>query len=292
MPELPEVHTIAKELNKKVSGRAITDYWSDWPKSIKSSNTTKFKKELIGLRIKSVDRIGKNIVFHLSREKVLLIHQKMTGHLMVGRWSVKKRSNKWVVESEIRGVFQERVNQYIHNIFYLDNEGMIALSDMRKFGKLYLGSKKEVLGLPEIKNLGPDALNITQEEFNKRIAKKKKAIKLTLMDPSVVAGIGNIYADEILWSARVHPLRSSNSISNKELRKVFKYTKEILDKAIKLRGSSVGDYRDASGEKGSYSDHMLVYRLTGSPCKRCATPIERAKAGQRSAHFCPRCQEL
>ena len=272
MPELPEVQTIVSDLNRKVRREKVIDFWTDWPRLIKTPSLTVFKKKIKGLRIESVERIGKNVVFFLSNNKALLIHQKMTGHLMVGRWDVKGGRAR----ATQKGPFGERVNQYIHALFYLENGKMIALSDMRKFARIAFGEREEILKLKDITQLGPDALDP----------------KLTLMDPSVVAGIGNIYADEILWSAKIHPLRKANTIKEKELLAIFEFTKKILKKAIRLRGTSTGDYRDTAGEKGMYGKVILAYKRTGAPCKRCKTPIRRTRAGQRSAHFCPHCQKL
>ena len=290
MPELPEVQTIVSDLNRKIKGQKIVGFWTDWPKLVKLPNPSDFKKKIKGLRIEKVERIGKNIVFFLSNNKALLIHQKMTGHLMVGKW----RIHKGKVETTENGPFKERVNKYIHALFSLESGKMIALSDMRKFARIALGEREKILKLKDITQLGPDALDpkLTFGEFSRRIKARHKSIKLTLMDPGVVAGIGNIYADDILWSAKVHPLRKANAIKEKELRAIFKYTRIVLKKAVRLRGTSVGDYRDTAGERGMYGKVLLAYRRTGEPCKRCGTPIRRTRAGQRSAHFCPRCQKL
>ncbi len=290
MPELPEVHTIASDLNHKVRRLKIIGFWSDWPKLIKIPTLQIFKREIKGLRIKKVGRIGKNVVFFLNNNKVMLVHQKMTGHLMVGKWNIKN-GTVWAVEE---GPLRDRVNQYIHAVFNLEDGRMIALSDMRKFARIAFGEKEEILNLKDITKLGPDALDpkLTFKEFSKRVGGRKKSIKLTLMDPSVIAGIGNIYADDILWSAKVHPQRKASTIKEKELQAIFNHTKKVLKRAIILRGTSAGDYRDTAGKKGMYGKVILAYKRTRKPCKRCKTPIHRVKVGQRSAHFCPHCQKL
>ena len=290
MPELPEVQTIVSDLNRKVKGQIIVNFWTDWPKLIKTSSPSVFTNKIKGLRIEKINRIGKNILFSLSKDNTLLIHQKMTGHLMVGNWDVRKR--KALATQD--GPFKDRVNQYIHAIFYLNNGKMIALSDMRKFARIAFGKTEEIFKLKDITSLGPDALDpkLTIGEFSRRVRSRKKSIKLTLMDPSVIAGIGNIYADDILWSAKIHPLRTADTIKDEELQKIFIEVKNILRKAVRLRGSSVGDYRDTAGEKGMYGRVILAYRRTGEPCKRCKAPICRTRTGQRSAHFCPKCQKF
>ncbi|MCR4261186.1 MAG: hypothetical protein NUV96_02555, partial [Candidatus Colwellbacteria bacterium] len=219
MPELPEVQTIVSDLNRKVRGQTIVNFWTDWPKLIKRPSPSTFINKIKGLRIEKINRIGKNILFLLSEDKAILIHQKMTGHLMVGNWDVKKGR----VVARTGGPLEDRVNQYIHAIFYLNSGKMIALSDMRKFARIALGNTEEILKLKEITSLGPDALDprLTPKEFSRRVQSRKKSIKLTLMDPSVIAGIGNIYADDILWSAKVHPLRKANAVTDSELHKIF-----------------------------------------------------------------------
>jgi len=294
VPELPEVETIATDLNRKVKGEIIMGFWTDWLKAVKHSSASTLGKQIKGLKIVKVSRIGKNVIFHLSEGKMLLIHQKMTGHLLVGRWRVLGKGKNVRVEAITRGHLQEKVNQYIHAIFSLRSGKMIALSDMRKFARIAFGDKQDILELPDIAKLGPDALGrgLTLDKLKKTVGGRKRAIKAVLMDPSAIAGIGNIYADEILWKAKVNPLTPANRISEAKLKSILAHTKAVLQKAVKLRGTSVGDYRDASGKRGGYGKEVLIYRKTGEPCPRCGTPIERIKIGQRSAHFCPRCQKL
>jgi formamidopyrimidine-DNA glycosylase len=294
MPELPEVQTTVNDLKNKVVGRRITDFWTDWPRGIRGLSPIMLRKKIRGSKILGVSRLGKNILIALDKNRILLIHQKMTGHLMVGRWSVKKTRTGWSTQNLIKGSFEDRVNQYIHTIFTLDGGKMLALSDMRKFARIDFGQREDVLALPALHKLGPDALDLrlSLETFKKIIKSRNKSIKQTLIDPTVIAGIGNIYADDILWSARVHPTRLSNALNDTELKNILIHTRRILSRAVKLRGTSVGDYRDASGEPGGYSSRVLVYRKTDEPCRRCGIPIKRMLLGQRSAHFCPNCQKV
>lgn len=290
MPELPEVQTIVSDLNRKVRGEKIVDFWTDWPKLIKLTTPQALKKRIKNLYIKKIERIGKNIIFFLSDDHALLVHQKMTGHLMVGRWVVKGNN----VRPKEKGAFQDRVNQYIHALWYLESGKMIALSDMRKFARIAFGKTEEILQIKDITMLGPDALDskLVLEKFAEKIGGRKKSIKLTLMDPGVIAGIGNIYADDILWTAKVHPLKKANTLNKNELKAIFQATKGVLRRAVRLRGASVGDYRDTAGDRGMYGKVILAYRRTGKPCKRCKRPIQSLRVGQRSAHFCPNCQRL
>ena len=280
MPELPEVQTTVDGLNKKIRHRRIISTWHDWPKF---NQVDKAK----GHTIKKIERVGKNILFYFTDPHILLVHMKMTGHLLVGEWELKKKK---VIPIKPE-VMKDRINGFIHFILVLDNGEMVAFSDLRKFGKVVFGTKDEIENLPELKKLGPDALKISFKDFSTRILKKKKTIYQTSLDQEVVAGIGNIYVSEILWKAKVHPLTPANQLNKEQLKDLHKATKQILLKAVKLRGTSVDDYRDASGNKGGYADYRLAYGREGEGCKRCKTKMKRAKKGGRSFHYCPDCQK-
>lgn len=307
MPELPEVETIVRDLNKKILGRKVKDIWFDFSKQIKfPKNPNEFKKTIIGRKIEKVERRGKNIIFRLSGGFVMLIHQKMTGHLLYGKWSIRKarpspaargmrtRPREYEVKSLIKGLLQERVNKYIHLIFYLDNGRQLALSDLRKFAKVLVVDSDEFARLEEIKSLGPEPLekSFTFAKFKEALARKKSGrIKQILMEQNVIAGIGNIYADEILWEAKVYPLKNIAALSESELERIYKATKKILILATRLRGSSVSDYRDTAGKRGTYDLIRKVYRREGEKCPRCKTPIKRFKLAGRSGHYCQKCQK-
>lgn len=293
MPELPEVQTIVNDLNRKIKGLIIKDAWTDWPKYFKRSKRgfDGFKKDIVGKKINRVERIGKNIIFDLSGNKKMLIHQKMTGHLMIGIWHLA--SGIW--HPKKKGLLSERVNGYIHVMFWLSNGKMMALSDLRKFAKILITNEKDFSKLEDVKNIGPDPLmpNFTLNKFKSLITKKRGVIKKVLMDQNVVSGIGNIYADDILFAAKIHPLKKIEKLENKELKAVFDAIKKILKKAVKLRGTSTSDYRDTSGKKGGYGNLRLAYQREGEKCLRnCGGIIKRIKIGGRSAHFCPICQRL
>lgn len=293
MPELPEVQTIVNDLNKKVKGLIITNVWTDWPKYFKRSKGgfDGFKKTVRGKKILKVWRLGKNIIFDLSDSKKMLIHQKMTGHLLIGTWNMEHGT--WV--SKQRGVLADRVNGYIHAMFYLNKGKMMGFSDLRKFGKILMASKKDFNNLEDVKHIGPDPLkpSFKLKEFKSLITKKRGVIKKVLMDQNVVSGIGNIYADDILFTAKIHPLKKVEKLNGRELKAIFDATKKILKKAVKLRGTSTSDYRDTSGKKGGYGNVRLVYHREGEKCPRnCGGIIKRIKIGSRSAHFCSVCQRL
>ncbi|MBI4994009.1 DNA-formamidopyrimidine glycosylase [Candidatus Wolfebacteria bacterium] len=292
MPELPEVQTIVRDLNKKIIGRKIIGVWFDAPKIIKfvsrRMKPKDFEKQIKGLKIENVKRRGKNILIYLSDNHLLLIHQKLTGHLLVGKWQIK--NNK--VVSLIGGLFNERVNNYIHLIFYFDDGWQLGLSDLRKFAKVIFGKKEEIENLPEIKNLGPEPLDKSFKfvEFIKLIRPKKGRIKQVLMDQNIIAGIGNIYADEILWFAKIYPFKPANKLRDVELKKIYSTMKSVLKKSVKLRGTSISDYRDTSGKVGGYGNIRKAYQREGEPCEHCGNLIKRVKLFGRSTHFCPKCQ--
>ncbi len=300
MPELPEVQTIVNDLNKKIRGQRITGIWFDTPKLIKKPRPQELERQIKGLKITAIKRRGKNILIYLSQQstvnsqQLLLIHQKLTGHLLLGKWKIKKTTNnKQQVISLFKGSLEERVNNYIHLIFYLDSGWQLALSDLRKFAKVLLASKEEIENLPELKKLGPEPLdkNFTFAQFKILIGSEKRKIKQVLMGQEVIAGIGNIYSDEILWQAKIHPFKPANHLTEKELKILWLAMRQILKKAVRLRGTSTSDYRDTAGKPGAYTRTRLVYQREDEPCQRCQNLIKRIKIGGRSAHFCPKCQK-
>lgn len=302
MPELPEVQTVVDDLRKKVVGRKITDLWFDWPKMLKDpldqqrnfvahKHVKVFQKVILGKKILDVRRRAKNILIYLSGDVMMLVHLKMTGHLLVGKWKI---DGKKVIPIEPKEIVDDPYNKYIHVIFSLDNGKMLGFSDLRKFGKILLGTTDQIENLEELRNLGPEPLDpkFAFAEFKKVISAEHRKIKQVLTDPQVIAGIGNIYSDDILWQAKVHPLKPADKISDKDLKAMYNATRSILGKAVKLRGTSFSDFRDTSGKEGYYAGYRLVYQREDEPCSRCRTKIKRLTVGGRSAHYCPKCQKL
>ncbi len=291
MPELPEVQTTVRGLNSKVLKRAFVNVWSDWEKTIKKPKDFKvFKKEIKGKKILKIWRRAKNIIFDLSEGYSLLIHQKMTGHLMVGKW--KQIKNKW--QPIKKGPLEEKINTFLHVIFFLENGKMIALSDVRKFAKIELWKTKDLLSSKEFNKLGPEPLekSFTFRKFQKALKNKKGKIKQVLMNPEVIAGIGNIYSNEALWWAKIHPQKSISELSLKELKLLYNAIKKVLLTGVKLGGESFSDYRNVEGKKGHFDDERKIYKREKEKCSRCGTQIKRLKFGGRSAFFCPKCQKL
>ncbi len=292
MPELPEVQTIITDLNKKIKGDIITGFWSDWPKAIKSKSLKEFEKEIKGRKILGARRTGKNIFIDLSGNKTLYIHLKMTGHLLVKSKNQKPKSKNY---------FNDRVNQYIHHIWKLKSCNMqhatcnktLEFSDVRKFAKMVLDDTEKINNLPEIKKLGADTMSkeLTLDKFKEILNRRKnKAIGLVLMEQDLISGIGNIYRSEILYEAGILPTRHIKDLHNKEIKKIHQAIKKVLNKAIKLRGTSDSDYRDTAGAPGKFQKTLRVYRQAGKRCGKCDTIIRRITLGQRSVFFCEDCQ--
>lgn len=283
MPELPEVETIVNDLKKVLPGLKIRDVWSDF------FNAKKIKKETAGRKILKVERKGKNILIRLSDSRTILIHQKMTGHLLYGKWKAEGREWKSIFPGSLR----DPENRFIHLLFFLSNGKQLALCDMRKFAKVAVLKTEKIS--EEFKKLGHDPFdkNFTLAGFSEILKKKRGAVKKVLMDQNVIAGIGNIYADEILWLAGIHPLKLVQKLKENEIKKIYQSIKPVLVKAIKARGSSYIDYRDAFGKKGKYQEMHYAYQQTGTKCgKKDGGIIKKIKTGGRSAHFCPIHQKM
>ncbi len=293
MPELPEVETIARELKKKVIGLKISDVWVDPTRPVNTgvgASWSRITKKVRGKKILGVRRRAKYIIMDIEGKKTLFVHQKISGHLLYGKW--KMTGGKW--ESAVPGPLKDdRQNGYIRFMLFLNNGYQLALSDLRRFGKVILVDDNDVGNLKEIKELGPEPLEIAFGQFRRLFEKKKGRIKQVLMDPKFIAGIGNIYADEILWSSGIHPLSRAENLDEKDLKKIYSNTKTILRKAIKYQGSSIDDYRTSSGKKGRFQEIQNAYQKTGKKCgKRDGGVIQRITIGARSAHFCPKHQVL
>lgn len=291
MPELPEVQTIADYLKKKIIGLKIADVWADKEKPFRQAGGLKnFLKEVKNKKIVDIRRRAKFVIVDLEGPKTIFIHQKISGHLLYGQW--QKTNGQWRAKKS-GPLRDDPQNKYLRIIFFLNNGYQLALSDLRRFGKVMLVSDKEIENLKEIKKLGPEPLEISFNQFKNLFSKKMGRLKPVLMDPHFIAGIGNIYSDEILWDAGYHPLARVEKLKEKDLKKIFDSTRKILQKAIKYQGDSMDDYRLPSGEKGRYQKVQNVYQQTGKKCKKKdGGIIQRLKIAGRSAHFCPRHQKL
>ena len=327
MPELPEVTTTVRGLNKCVKNLVIMDIWSDWPKLIKSPSFEDFKKSIRNKKILESERWGKNILIKLSDDKTLLIHMKMTGHLMYGKWREARNGDQhgwnWIplgtreggarLDANFPDVSEQTslaprslvrnhplhdpYNRFIHLIFFLSNGRQLTLSDVRKFAKVLLIDNDKIAEHSGLKSIGPEPLNknFTPKKLAERLSKKSNwPVKQALMSQELVAGIGNIYSDEILWRAGIHPLQKVSETNQEKIRKIHAAMKTILKKSISFGGDSTSDYRNIHGERGGFQHAHMVYRKTGKKClrKNCRGKTERIKVAGRSAHFCNHHQQL
>ena len=306
MPELPEVETTVRGLRKKVLNLVISDVWTDLNTKDKRKDDTvankkyflTFRKEIQNKKIISVERVAKNILINLSGKptKTILIHLKMTGHLLYGNYKFLQKENKWRA-SDKESPLSDPFNKYVHVLFTFKNKKeKLAFSDMRKFGKITLLNTKEAHETKHLKNIGPDPLekSFDVKKLTEVLNKKPNGkIKTVLLDQSIIAGIGNIYSDEILWCAGIHPERKVSQIKPEEFKVILKCTKNILAKGIYFGGDSMSDYRNINGLPGKFQLQHQAYRRTGEKCRKkgCNGVIIRKVINNRSAHFCSKHQK-
>ena len=274
MPELPEVETVKRGLDGLVSGQKITALRIDYNRMIKSDLTT-FKNNLINQTIHEVNRRGKYLLFELG-EQTLISHLRMEG--------------KWLsyLSTDIPD------NKHFHGFFDLSNGQTLVYQDVRKFGTMELVRTDKLADFFADKRIGPEP---TETDFNLRtfqhqLSGSQKKIKPYLLDQSLVAGLGNIYVDEVLWLAKIHPSEIARHLSAKKVAELRGAVIHILEKAVKYGGSTIRSYKNALGLDGTMQDYLQVYGKTGQPCARCGTPIEKYKLAGRGTHFCPKCQKL
>lgn len=308
MPELPEVQTTVNGLNKHVIGKRIMAVWSDLPKkkvarkdfekTIKSEKFfQEFEKSVIGKKIVSAKRRAKNILIELSSRDTIHIHMKMTGHLMYGKYEYSKKTNSWKPkETKENTYLLDPYNRFVHLVFTLSDGKQLVMSDSRKFAKVTLIQKGKDIEI-ELGGLGPEPLDksFSFEKFeNVLLTKKNWPVKHTLLDQGTIAGIGNIYSDEMLWSSNISPKSITGKIPRKELSLLYKSMKIVLQKGLDFGGDSMSDYRNIEGKPGSFHHKHNVYRKKGQACrkKNCSGVILREVVKGRSAHFCSEHQEL
>lgn len=283
MPELPEVQTVVTQLDRKIVGKTIVKFWSDWKKKILPSYAV-FAKTAKGAKVRAVRRLGKHIVIDLRNGHSIVAHFKMTGHFLV-----KDRRNR-----KAKAFTQDPINGYIHHIFAFSDGTTLEFSDMRKFGWLRAVKTSAVETLPSIASLGIDALSpqLTEERFQALFSKKQEhRIGTALLEQNLIAGIGNIYRSEALFLAGILPTRRIGTLAAAEWKKLCIAVRKVLRKAVKLRGTSDGDFRDTDGLQGGFQRTLHVYARTGEPCKKCGTMILRKKIAERSVFYCPQCQK-
>lgn len=291
MPELPEVETIKNQLVEEILNDRIIDVIFLWDGILKGILVQDFKKKVLGRRIIDIKRRAKNLLIFLDSKDTIVVHFKLTGHalLLENKFQVNSYGS-WEGEN-LPPVLKDPQNQFIRVIFKLASGRILAISDLRKFAYLKLFNEKELDDF--LREYGPEPFdeNLTFEEFKKRIQNKKSPIKKVLMDQKVIAGIGNIYSDEALFEAKIHPLVLPSDISEEKILMLFKAIKKVLKEALGRGGTSISDFRNIKGERGTFDLVRKVYRREGKPCLVCGALIQRIKIGGRSAYFCPVCQK-
>jgi formamidopyrimidine-DNA glycosylase len=282
MPELPEVETIRIGLQKHLVGHTITDVVINLPKQI-----TGDAKAVIGAKILEVKRYGKGLVVDLDNGYSITIHVKMTGQMLYKN----PLTTKPVIPDNAKVDLIALPDKYTHVIFYLDKDAVLYYRDVRQFGWIKIVKSDSVASQPYFKSLGPEPLrDLTLEKFRQILVKRKTPIKTLLMDQGLIAGIGNIYANDALYVSGIHPQRPANSLRSEEQEKLFQAIEVVLKKGIEVGGASEWSYVDALGQTGQYQNFFQIYRKHGQKCPKCGTTIETIRMGGRGTFFCPRCQ--
>ena len=269
MPELPEVETVRNELSPYVVGRGITGVTLLWEGIVRQPSAAEFCSRITGQKITGITRRGKYLIFSLSSGDWLIIHLRMTGSLLIGQNSTEPP-------------------KYTRAIIRLDKDTNIFFRDPRKFGLMRLTRDKDSL----VKELGPEPLeaDFTSQHLAQCLAKRTAAIKALLCDQGLVAGIGNMYADEALFAAKIHPLRAGGSLSQEEVVRLHSAIRRVLQAGISNKGASVNTYFRPDGTRGSAHDEFKVAHGRGKSCPNCQTPIQRIVVRNRGTYFCPKCQ--
>jgi formamidopyrimidine-DNA glycosylase len=274
VPELPEVETVVRDLQPHLRGRRIAAVERITTHALRRPWNAAWSQELRGRGINAVRRRGKWIVLELEGESFLVFHLGMTGQLTVVPSGVPLAS-------------------HTHLVFHLKGEShQLRFRDPRRFGSVTLFPTRAALEqFFDAAGLGPEPFDLPADYWRERLAATNRALKAVLLDQRVVAGVGNIYADESLFQAKLHPARLGRDLDAKAAHRLRRAVAEVLTRAIERRGSSIRDYVGGRGEKGGYQKEFRVYGRTGEPCPRCKTPIECIRLAGRSTHFCPRCQK-
>jgi formamidopyrimidine-DNA glycosylase len=269
LPELPEVETIKNELSPYITGRRFTEVTVCDAKLVKQPSVDEFRRKLIGQCINRMERRGKYLIFRLSGGATLVVHLKMTGSLLLN---------------------PELKDRYARVIFHLDDGSRLIFNDRRRLGALWLlEDEQTVTG-----KLGPEPLDteFTVDTLAERLRQRQAPIKAVLLDQGFIAGIGNMYADEALFAAKIHPLRKASSLSAKEIRNLYKAIVDVLRLAIDSKGASVDTYKRPDGGLGTAHDNFNVAHRAGKPCPVCGISIQRIALRNRGSYFCPNCQKL
>ncbi|MEO6109460.1 MAG: bifunctional DNA-formamidopyrimidine glycosylase/DNA-(apurinic or apyrimidinic site) lyase [Candidatus Saccharimonadales bacterium] len=288
MPELPEVETVRRGLQALIVGKIVRSVSHDTPKSFPNAeaDVTNF---LLGSSIKAVRRRAKVLIIDLNNDYSLLIHLKMTGQLV---FMGDVRFGAGHPNDSLVNALPDKSTRAS---FIFDDGSQLYFNDQRKFGWIKLIPTVLIAETDFMKKVGPEPLedSFTAKDFAERFTRRARTnIKAAILDQSVVAGVGNIYADESLWGAKIHPKRLVSSITPKEFGLLYTELRTVMNLAIEKGGSSNHTYVNAEGKKGSYMDFARVFRREGLPCPRCGTTIEKLRVAGRGTHICPHCQTL
>jgi formamidopyrimidine-DNA glycosylase len=276
MPELPEVETVRKGLIQLVLNKEIASVDVFWSKIIALPEVETFKRELVGQKIEAIKRRGKYLIFELSNYE-LISHLRMEG-----KYEFFAAGDKAIV------------TKHTHVIFHFSDGSQLQYRDVRKFGRMELVIKGQAHNFPSIAQLGPEPTPeaFTLPQFKADLAKTKREIKPALLDQKMVTGLGNIYVDEALWQAKIHPMQPCDTLTDLKIKQLRLAIIDVLQRAVAAGGTTVRTYLNALGEAGKFQLSLNVYGKTGQPCPRCQTPIEKIKVAQRGTHLCPHCQKL
>lgn len=287
MPELPEVETIRIGLSSLLRGLMIEKVEHDWPKSFPNANVD-VNLFLIGSKIKDVKRRAKVLLIELSSKYTLVTHLKMTGQL------VYRGEESFGAGHPTDSLIGKLPDKSTRVTLHLDNGAKLYFNDQRKFGWMRLIPTAEVPNIDFFKKVGPEPLSakFNSKDFTERLIKRQNtSIKAALLDQSVIAGVGNIYADESLWGAKIHPATLVKNVSIQKLKKLFEELQFVLRLAIEKGGSTDRNYVNHDGKKGSYLTFARVFRREGQACPRCGTTIIKIRVASRGTHLCPKCQK-
>ena len=279
MPELPEVESVKGGLNQIIKGETVADVSVHWPRIIESPDVETFKTRLQNQTIEEVKRRGKFLLFYLT-DDVLISHLRMEGKYQL-------------IEPDPLGEMTPE-SKHTHVIFHLKSGKELRYLDVRKFGRMSLVERgKEFEHKPLVK-LGPEPTKeaFDFEDMQAFLKRRTKAIKGVLLDQQMVVGVGNIYADEILYRANIHPKTPANQLTESEEQRLHEAIIFILDVAVKNGGTTIRTYKNAFGDVGTFQNHLKMYGKENEPCETCGTPIEKIKVAGRGTHYCPTCQPM
>lgn len=273
MPELPEVETIKRKLKSKIQNEVIKEVYVYYPSIIEEPSVNEFKNKLRGQKIIDMDRLGKWLIFVLN-DYYLLSHLRMEG--------------KYIYRNH-----EDEVDKHEHVAFLFDSGLELRYKDTRKFGRMYLLDKKDAFNRKPLNELGKEPWDndLTSDYLLDKYKNKKLPIKTVILDQSIITGIGNIYADEILFLSHINPLTKTNLLNTKDCENIIKYTKETLEKAIKLGGTTIKSYESEEGVHGTFQESLLVHNHEGDKCPICGTTIIKTRVGGRGTYYCPKCQK-